>query len=141
MGFFDDVWSAVSDPVGTVEKVVKGVKRGAEKAVKGIKNVGRKTLKGLKKTGKLIKDVGEELGKSETWERGAQKAAKILKAPQEFIEKHDPLRKILPEIDSRFGDRELRSALRFGCKEWLVYGMKNRYKFILTGKTYSYKVV
>ena len=51
------------------------------------------------------------------------------------------LKKILPEIDSRFGDRELRSALRFGCKEWLVYGVKNRYKFILTGKTYSYKVV
>lgn len=51
------------------------------------------------------------------------------------------LKKVLPEIDSRYGARELKSALRFGCNEWLTHGLKNRYKLFLDGKTYTYKVV
>ena len=86
MGFFDDVWSAVSDPVGTAKKVVKGVKRGAEKAVKGIKNVGR-----------TIKKEVEGLADPKAWEQGAQAVAKTLKAPQEWVEKNDPLRKLMPD--------------------------------------------
>jgi hypothetical protein len=51
------------------------------------------------------------------------------------------LKKALIHENSRIGEREIKSALRFGCKEWLVHGVKTRYKFILEGKTYSYKVV
>ena len=91
MGFWDDAWSAVSDPVGTAKKIVKGVKRGAEKAVKGIKNVGR-----------TIKKEVEGLADPKAWEQGAQAVAKTLKAPQEFIEKHDPIRKLLPEDAKAF---------------------------------------
>ena len=52
------------------------------------------------------------------------------------------LKKVLAEQNPKFGAREIRSALKYGCSRWILFNLKgNQYKFFLEGKTYSYKIV
>ncbi|MAN60739.1 MAG: hypothetical protein CMI60_02210 [Parvibaculum sp.] len=84
MGFFD-----FFEEVGKkIESVGSGI---GEKILDAGQEIGRKVSKGFDKA----KEVVNEMGKGETWLEGTKLAGKWLQAPQKFIEKNDPLAKVM----------------------------------------------
>lgn len=77
------------------KKVVSGVKSLGNKIETGVSSLGNKISKtlNLKKNLEKAKDVFNEMGKAETWERGTKQAGEWLQAPQKWIQEHDPLAK------------------------------------------------
>lgn len=71
------------------EKIVSGVKSLGTKIEDTAVGLGKKISKGFD----TAKEVVNEMGKAETWERGTKMAGDWLRAPQKWVEEHDPLAK------------------------------------------------
>ena len=82
MGFFD-----FFEDIGT--KISSGVQSLGKKIENEAVGLGKKISKGWDTT----KQVFDEMGKAETWERGTKMAGDWLRAPQKWVEEHDPLAK------------------------------------------------
>ena len=82
MGLFD----FFSDIGSKIETGVKSLGKKIESTAVGL---GQKISKGWD----TAKGVVEEMGKGETWERGTKMAGDWLRAPQKWVEEHDPLAK------------------------------------------------
>jgi len=77
--FFSDVGSKISS----------GVKSLGQKIETTAVGLGQKISKGFDKAKKVV----NEMGKGETWLEGTKLAGKWLRAPQKWVEDHDPLAK------------------------------------------------
>lgn len=73
------------------DKIKKGFKKGVGKITKGIKQATGKTVKGLKRAG-FNKNFGRDFAK------GFSMVGKALQAPEKFITKNDPLRKLMGPV-------------------------------------------
>ena len=82
MGFFD-FFEEVGKKIASVGTGI------GEKILDAGQEIGKKVSKAYD----TAKGVVEEMGKGETWERGTKMAGDWLRAPQKWVEEHDPLAK------------------------------------------------